>query len=434
MAESVSRTLKNRVLGGTFLVILALFVALTYAIFNKSFTSYDDVTLHASRIGLQLPKDADVKIRGLQVGVVRGFTVTPSGADLNLGIYPGEADTIPANVTARILPKTLFGEKYVALQPPASPSPQHIQSGDVIAESHVAIEVEKVLSDIYPLLRTVQPAQLNYTLTALADALEGRGAKLGASLVTLDSYLKRENPQIPLLVDDLRKLSSVSDTYRSVVPELVNLLRNSVTTGRTFASKDQKVRALFNDVASFSSTSRDFLQQNGQNIILLSKQGQAQLPMYARYSPEYPCLLKGIVGAIPRESEAFRGHTLHINLETLPKQPRGYQPGDTPAWQDTRGPLNVGLCNAAMNGRWNQANLLPKSLMPNLKDGVNYPLGKNRPATGFDMTSGYAGTTAERDLVSELAAPVLGLSADRVPGIATLLFGPLARGSEVSVQ
>ena len=49
----------------------------------------------------------------------------------------------------------------------------------MISESRVAIEVERVLSDLYPLLRTVQPAQLNYTLTALADALEGRGDKLG---------------------------------------------------------------------------------------------------------------------------------------------------------------------------------------------------------------------------------------------------------------
>ena len=84
----------------------------------------------------------------------------------------------------------------------------------------MAIEVEQVLSDLYPLLRTVQPAQLNYTLTALADALEGRGEKLGNNLVVLDDYLKRMNPKIPLLVDDLGKLASVSDTYAAVAPEL----------------------------------------------------------------------------------------------------------------------------------------------------------------------------------------------------------------------
>ena len=45
----------------------------------------------------------------------------------------------------------------------------------MITESRVAIEVEKVLADLYPLLRTVQPAQLNYTLTAMADGVGGPG-------------------------------------------------------------------------------------------------------------------------------------------------------------------------------------------------------------------------------------------------------------------
>jgi phospholipid/cholesterol/gamma-HCH transport system substrate-binding protein len=226
---------------------------------------------------------------------------------------------IPANVSARIVPKTLFGEKYVALQVPSDPAPRSIRAGDVIEESRVSIEVEKVLSDLYPLLRTVQPAQLNYTLTAMATALEGRGEKIGRNLVVLDGYLKRTNPQIPLLIDDLAKLSTVSDTYAEVVPELATVLRNSVTTGQTFVEKEAKVQALFDDVASFSSTSKDFLEQNGQNIIRLSRQGQAQLPLYARYSYEYPCLLKGIVGAIPKQAQAFRGYTLHINLEPLPR-------------------------------------------------------------------------------------------------------------------
>ena len=54
-----------------------------------------------------------------------------------------------------------------------------------------------MLNDLYPLLRTVQPAELNYTLTAIADALEGRGEAIGDNLVVLDGYLKRINPQLP---------------------------------------------------------------------------------------------------------------------------------------------------------------------------------------------------------------------------------------------
>ena len=430
---------KHRLFGVAFLVLLLLFVYLTSAIFTKKFVDYVPVKLKTSSVGLQLPALADVKIRGLIVGDVRSIDSDGHGAVLTLAIDPEQQELIPANVSARILPKTLFGEKYVALQVPSSPSPESIRAGATISESHVAIEVEKVLNDLYPLLRTVQPAQLNYTLTAMAAALEGRGEKLGNNLVVLDDYLKRMNPKIPLLVDDLGKLATVSDTYAQVAPELATLLRNSVTTGNTFVEKEAKVQALFQDVASFSSTSKDFLEQNGSNIIRLSEQGQAQLPLFAKYAPEYPCLLNGIVGVVPREEEAFRGYTLHINLETLPRQPRGYNPKDLPQYAE-RGEHAVPLdeCAQVIRGKYHQNKLPPKSLVPEVKDGVNYPLGKDRPApgpgNGFDMTSGYAGTAFERDLVASIAGPVMGVPAPQVPDVATLLFAPLARGAEVSVR
>jgi len=269
--------------------------------------------------------------------------------------------------------------------------------------------------------------------------LEGRGEKLGNNFVVLDDYLKRMNPKIPLLVDDLGKLATVSDTYAAVTPELATILRNSVTTGNTFVAKEAKVQALFDDVASFSSTSKDFLEQNGSNIIRLSEQGQAQLPLFAKYAPEYPCLLKGIVGVIPREEQAFRGYTLHINLETLPRQPRGYNPGDLPQYAE-HGEHAVPLdeCVQVIRGKYTQNQLPPNSLVPEVKDGVNYPLGKDRPAPGpdsdVDLTSGYAGTASERNLVASFAGPAMGVPVPQVPDVATLLFAPLARGAEVSVR
>ena len=429
-------TIEHRVLGVAFLALLVFFGWLTYAIFNKSFTDYETVTLKSAKAGLQLPDNADVKIRGVIVGEVRDARPAGDGVDLELGLYPHSLDTIPSNVTARILPKTLFGEKYVALQVPDAPSPESIRAGDVIEESEVAIEVERVLNDIYPLLRTVQPAEINYTLNAMATALEGRGEDIGRNFEILDDYLEQTNPQIPLLIDNLRKLGAVSEEYREVVPEIANLLRNTVTTGNTFIEKEQKIQAFFDDVASFSSTSKDFLEQNGENIIRLNEQGQAQLPVFAKYAPEYPCLLKSIVKAIPRQAETFRGYTLHINLETIPRQPRGYGVRDQAVYADRRGPVDVQNCYDAMNGKYDQENLPPMSLVPKLKTGVDYPVGK-RTTPGFaqpDVSSGFAGTSSERSLVNSLVAPVMGVPVDQVPDVASLLFGPLARGTEVSVR
>ncbi|HJR40185.1 MAG TPA: MCE family protein [Nocardioidaceae bacterium] len=424
--------IEHRMFGVAFLALLVFFGWLTYAIFNKQFTDYVKVDLLASKTGLQLPDNADVKIHGVLVGTVRDREVTDDGVRLSVGLDPDMVGVIPAGVTARIIPKTLFGEKYVALQVPAAGAGTHIEAGDVIEQSEVAIEVEQVLNDFYPLLRAVQPAEINNTLTAVSTALEGRGEQIGANLAVLDDYLKQVNPQIPALVEDLRLLSEVSDTYRQVLPEVARFLRNSVTTGNTFVAKEQKIQALFADVAGFSATSREFLEQHGDNIIRLGELGQAQLPTFAKYSPEYPCLLKGIVGAAPLQAEAFRGYTLHINLEVLPNQPRGYTPADDPVYGDKRGPN----CLDLPADPYSQANLPPVSIVPDLVDGVDEPTGKLRaaPAPGLELTSGFAGTTAERDLVNAIAAPVMGVPVDQVPDIGSLLFGPLARGTEVTLR
>ena len=426
---------EHRVFGVAFLALLLLAVWFTYAVFNKSFSDYDEVTLRSSKTGLQLPDRADVKVRGVIVGEVIDARSTGDGAELTLGLYPSKREVVPANVSARILPKTLFGEKYVALQVPEDAAPEPIRTGDTIEEAEVAIEVERVLDDIYPLLRAVQPAEMNYTLTALATALEGRGEQIGENMVILNDYLERTNPQIPALVEDLRLLSEVSDVYRSAIPEIARLLRNSVTTGNTFIEKEQKIQAFFSDVASFSSTSKDFLEANGDNIIRLGELGAQQLPLYAKYAPEYPCLLDGIVRAAPRQAESFRGFTLHINLETLPNQPRGYGTRDDAVYRDKRGPHDEQLCRRAINGEWGQHNLPPMSLRPEVDDGVdNDTLGKRRPAPTMDVSSGFAGTSAERAVVNGVAAPVLGVASSDVPDVATLLFAPLARGMEVELR
>ena len=218
--------------------------------------------------------------------------------------------------------------------------------------------------------------------------------------------------------------------YRSAVPEIARTLRNSVTTGATFIEKEQKIKSLFEDVASLSSTSKDFLEQNGENIIRLGELGAAQLPVFAKYAPEYPCLLGGIVGIGPMQAEAFRGYTLHINLETLRKQPRGYGAQDQALYGDRRGPA----CNNLPNPPWTQDNLPPDALVPNLVDGVDEPTGKQRVAPALDLTSGFAGTAAERGVVNSVAAPVLGVPAAEVPDVASLLFAPLARGTEVAAR
>jgi phospholipid/cholesterol/gamma-HCH transport system substrate-binding protein len=425
---------KLKLLGIGFLCLLLAGVWLTYGVFTQKFTSFDEVTLDASTIGLQMPEHADVKIRGVIVGEVLGFTATDAGAKVQLGIYPSQMHTIPSNVTGAIVPKTLFGEKYVSLVIPGDqPAPTSLQPGATIHRTAVPVEVQKVLADLYPLLRTVQPADINLTLNAISTALEGRGDELGQDLVTVDHYLKRINPQIPQIVQDLRLTTSVSNTYADAMPEIAQILRNTIKTTGTLEDRRQQLQTLFTDVSSFSDTAHDFLQQNGDNIIRLGQVSRPQAQMLARYAPEYPCLLGGLVRSGQREAQAFRGFTLHIVLESLPNQPRGYTTADNPVYADDRGPN----CLHLPNPPWNQSN--PVRHQPNFRDGVNSPTGKgtDRVAPGYGAYTrgtGYAGGPGEAALLKSLLGPSLGVSAQDVPDLGVLLVGPMARGAKVSLR
>lgn len=382
----------NRALGVVFIGLLLFGVWIVNAVFSQKFLSFDRVELNTDTIGLQLPERADVKVRGVIVGQVMDARSGADGAVLTLGIKPDKIGQIPENVTASILPKTLFGEKYVELVIPRVAASSPLQKGDRITQTALPIEVERVLNDLYPLLTAIQPAELNYTLNAIASALEGRGDAIGENIEVLDSYLKRINPQIPELVEDLRLLAKVTGTYADVAPEIAATLRNTVTTGNTLVGREAKLNAFFKDVSAFSGTAQTFLDANGDNIVRLGELSAPQLKLLDRYSPEFPCLLRGLVDQAPMLASTFRGFVFHIDLITLPRQPRGYTAEDRQVYGADNGPVCLGLPNPQ----------IPFKGTPNFNDGVD---GLQR---GDAQRTAPLTTKASTDMGSLLVGPLLG--------------------------
>jgi virulence factor Mce-like protein len=415
-----------RTYGVVFLVVLALLVALTVAIYNKAFVDVVHVTLQTDRVGNQLAPPADVKLRGMIVGEVR--TVTSGGVrERSDRAEDGQpAGLIPRDVSARLLPKTLFGEKYVDLQLPERPSQQRIAEGDVIPQdrSATAIELETVLDNLLPLLRTVQPAKLNATLNALATALEGRGERLGENLELVDGYFTDLNPQLETIKKDITGLADVSQIYAEAAPDLVDMLRNFSVSTRTIAEKSKVYAGFLAGTAGFANTTRDFLSANEQRIIQVAAVGRPTLGVLAKYSPEYPCLLEGLAQSNDFIGRTFAGDELHITLEVVRSRPQ-YVPGEEPRWGETRGPRCYGLPSPPVPFPGN-------SFDDGTRKGGSASAVPSGLAGLVDPTSGQSGTADEQQVVDALVAPQLGRPADEVPDVATLLFGPMARGTAVS--
>jgi phospholipid/cholesterol/gamma-HCH transport system substrate-binding protein len=421
--------------GVAFLIVLTLLLGLSVAVYQKAFIDVVPVTLKTDRIGNQLAPPADVKIRGLIVGEVRKVRSDGTSATIEMALDPDSVGLIPANVSARLLPKTLFGEKYVDLVLPEQPAPRPIRAGDVIPQdrSSVAIELEQVLDDLLPLLRTIKPEKLSATLNALATGLEGRGDALGENLVGVKRYFEQLNPKLPAIQENLRLLADVTTIYADAVPDLLRLLRNTAATSRTFAEQADVYAGFLAATTQFATTTRAVVRENEDRIIRLAAASRPVLAVLAKYSPEYPCLLEGLrhsQSTDPNSAGAlgaiFNKGYFHITLEIVPQQP-AYQPGDEPQWRDKRGPNCFGLPHPP----YSQKNPYPGvQFRDGTEDSPSPNQGRALTQALVDPTSGYAGTAEEQGVVAALLGPQMG-GPDAVPGVATLLWGPMVRGTEV---
>jgi len=442
----MTKLISHKILGVAFIGVLCFLLWLTYAFYAKIFTKTVDVELKTSHIGLQLNDHADVKLRGIIVGEVTGVSTDGDEATVRLALKPDQVGEISDAVSARILPKTLFGEKYVALVPPSGAEGRHIRAGDVIArdKTAVGIEIEKVLNDALPLLQAVDPADLNATLNTLATALEGRGAEIAGTLTQLDGYLKKLNPSVPKLMDALTKLTKVAQLYGDATPDLVRALRNLTITGNTVVEKQVQLQKFFVDVQALSTTGNTFLKENEDRVIRLGEVSRPVLDLLERYSPEVPCFLKVMTDTAPVLSDTFRNGRLNINLELITNQPTPYEPNELPAYKDHRGPTCVGknyTQPGSKPGPYTQENPAPyitgdDGVIGDHTKETRFPvnLQLNRAMPGFDLDTQGVGTPAEQKVVDAVVGPEMGVPAADVPDLTTLMVGPLLRGGQVNLR
>src|SRR4051795_9309357 len=364
--------------GVLLLAVAVALVALSIMQFNQVFTPADRVTVHIGRAGLQLLPGSDVKERGIIVGSVESISSTGDGADIKLRLKPSEARQIPDNVRVRLLPKTLFGEKYVDLVPPAQPSGSFLADGAVISEDQTAktLEIDEALNDLLPTLRAVPPADLNRTLTALATALSGRGNELGSTIEDADAWLREFNPHLPRLQHDLAALATASRTYADAAPALLRMLGNLTVTSNTVVQQQRQISAFLDDVTGAADATHDLLARNTENLIAVNKVNRPVVSLLARYSPEFPCFFRGYAALIPRIHDAVAkhpsgishsapppppppagganppagiSHSAHVVVEIVPSFPTYQMPIDLPEFNDKRGPSCYGLPHPPMS-------------------------------------------------------------------------------------
>ncbi len=414
----------RRTAGVLFLVVMAAFVTLSVKIYDKDFVTSVPVTLQADRIGNQLKAGGQVKARGVLVGEIRGVRATPAGAEIALALEPGKVDMLPRDVSALLVPKTLFGERYVQLSIPDGSRAPHLASGDVIRQDHSAnaIELERVFGNLLPVLKAVQPQKLATTLTAVSTALEGRGEQFGRTLSTASDYLRQFNPNLPKLDENVRDLAMVTRLYGDIAPDLLDALTDSAVPLGTVDQKRGELGTLYQQVSASSVDVKTFLEVNGPNLISLAADSRAPLEVAAKYSPSFPCTLEAMTALKPSMNKVLGAGTKEpgIHADILVTQNTGkYLPGkDDPHYTSGGEPR-----------------CYPSGVVPTEGTAAAPPGSQAHPLLpGGEGDLGVANSPQEQELLATLMAPSLGVPTTDVPAWSGVLVGPLYRGTEVTLK
>jgi virulence factor Mce-like protein len=428
--------IKRRLQGVAFLAVIAALIGLTIVIYAKKlpWQSTDTVTLQAHRIGNQLIIPADVKYNGVLVGRVSSVHTTGENASLTMQLSKSQINHIPANVVARILPKTLFGEKYVDLVTPPQPSAGHLVNGGVIQEdnSAVAVELQSVFEKLVPVLRATNPTDLSIALSNTASALQGRGEKLGHQLQLIDNYFGTLNQDLPTIQHDISGLADLASNYADASPDLLNILRNFSVTAKTFSVKSDPYAQFLAGTAGFANTATSVFSKNGPGLIKLARTGVGPLNLLSQYSIVLECLPNGLsIFDKQRLEKAFKGGELHIDL--IPVNDRGvYTQADHPSLKEFTKATLPANCYGLPYGN---NGLHPENSKYPFAPGGNYSKG-GFAGTSATATPNFAGATdgvgssAEQNQIATLLAEITG-SRPPSDGLGDLLLGPLLRGMAV---
>jgi virulence factor Mce-like protein len=216
--------------------------------------------------GQGLLTGSDVKVRGVNVGSVRDIKLVHGAAQITMRIHSDQK--VPRDVIARIRAKTLFGEKFVDLDLTKADEKTgpFLHNGDRIQHTEGGFELEAVLTDLYPVLKAIDPTELMTVITNLADGGRGLGENINRTIVNgakvSDVFAKHDadttkflhdfalvSGQLATSADDLVGLADASNQALPILndheADLVTILQQ---TGR-----------LSNDVADLLLNNKPFV-------------------------------------------------------------------------------------------------------------------------------------------------------------------------------
>src|ERR1700727_2899053 len=322
-----------RVAGVIVFLIPAVVVWLVYLQYSGDVTDKTKLTMLSDRAGLVMDPGSKVTYNGVQIGRVAQINeIEQDGkpaVKFSLDVYPKYLHLIPANVDARIVATTVFGEKYVSMTAPEYLLPQRITPSNVIDARSVTTEINTLFQTITSIAEKVDPVKVNLTMSAAAQALSGLGDKFGQSIINGSATLDEVNPRMPIIRHDIQQLAKLGDTYADASPDLFEFPNNAATTAHTVHAQEKDLDRALLAATGFGATGAEIFNKGGPYFARGAKDLLPTAKLLDTYSPSIYCGTRNLHDVEPKvaaftspyslrsETEIFSGLGLALSLPGL---------------------------------------------------------------------------------------------------------------------
>ena len=277
-----------------FVVIIGI-VIMTALLFNGTLRTVVPLTLVSERAGLVMEPGAKVKLRGVEIGQVGSIgTDSANRSTLNLKIDPKPFRFLPSNTEAEIKSSTAFGAKYVDLVvPDHGASPASLKPGAVLQSRNVTVEVTSVFENLQSVVTSIDPAKLNGVLSALAEALRGKGEIIGQAITASNNVLLAVNPRMPTITRDWQLFGQTMNIYSGAAQNILSILDSFSTTATTISNQAAALDSVLLSAVGFSQSGITALGANQENLVRSLNTLAPTTDLLKTYSPTYTCMFQG---------------------------------------------------------------------------------------------------------------------------------------------
>lgn len=194
---------------------------------------------------------ANVTLRGVTVGQVKGISLTPTGVQATLEINDGVR--IPVDVAAQVRNTSAIGEQYVDLIPEQRANgagasvvagPYYAEHGATIpaSETIVPIEVNTVLQNVNSLVASLPTGDLKNAVNQLYIGLNGNGVALQRIVDMTQLLVHTGNENITPTTALIQDSQQVLATQESTAGDLRGTVNNLTSFTQQLVGSDSAIR------------------------------------------------------------------------------------------------------------------------------------------------------------------------------------------------